>query len=113
LYFIKAHCRTLGAQSSKAWIAAPVIGGCVGLAFVVGVMFLFRRRPAGRTGSHDTNGAEGLYKKPELHADCIPQASRDVEGQAVYEMQGSIPQPSEVAANEVPVQETRHTSMKI
>ncbi|KAJ3454222.1 hypothetical protein MRS44_018116 [Fusarium solani] len=92
-------------HSSMAWIAGPVIGGCVGLALVVGVAFLFRRRLAKRTRPEDAGGPGESYEKPELHADCVAQNPQEAEVQAVYEMQGSIPQPSEMATNEVRSQE--------
>ncbi|KAH7151910.1 hypothetical protein B0J13DRAFT_251505 [Dactylonectria estremocensis] len=79
----------------EAWIAGPVVGGCAGLLLLVGVTYLFRRNRAKRASRED---AGGLYEKPQLHSDCVPRnPPEEAEDPVIYEMQGSIPQPAEMA----------------
>lgn len=75
----------------------------MGLLLLVGGAYLFRRKRAKRASLED---AGGLYEKPQLHSDHIPRnPPEEAEDPVVYEMQGSIPEPVEMAVNEVPARE--------
>lgn len=43
----------------------------MGLALIVGVVFLFRRRLAKRTRPEDAGGPGESHEKSELYADCV------------------------------------------
>ncbi|KAF5672302.1 cell wall protein [Fusarium heterosporum] len=90
-------------ESSKAWIAGPVVGGIIGLVLLLIGAYLFGRRRANRNGVEDRDGSEGRY---QLHSDSMNVSSPE-KGHfpAVHEMHGSTPQPAEMAVNEVPASE--------
>ncbi|KAM5353244.1 hypothetical protein ACJZ2D_016861 [Fusarium nematophilum] len=67
-----------------------------------GSAYLFGRKRSKQASPED---AGGLYEKPQLHSDCIPRNSPEAEDPMIYEMQGSIPQPPEMAINEAPARE--------
>ena len=80
-----------------------MIGGVVGLALLACVAYFFRRR-RGRPTSFDDVG--GLHSKPELHSESVPRRTHGGrQNNAIYEIQSSFPQASEMAANEIPAAE--------
>ncbi|KAF5725135.1 cell surface glycoprotein 1 [Fusarium mundagurra] len=68
-----------------------------------GAVCLFKRKRSQRARPEDTGG---LHEKPQLHSECIPRnPPEEAEGRVIYEMEGWIPQPVEMNANEVPARE--------
>ncbi|KAI5464422.1 hypothetical protein BGZ63DRAFT_451652 [Mariannaea sp. PMI_226] len=88
---------------SRVWIAGPVIGGGVVLAVIFAIIFLLKRR-----AKKPASAPEGswVYTKAELHADCVsPEKPGELEGQELFELDGSTPRPTELSVEQVPASE--------
>ena len=79
--------------TNKAWIAGPVIGAVVGLALILGIIFLLRRRKQGP-----------LAAALEPEAEKVP---KELQAETIHEMEGSSPIDLfvEKPANEFPAKE--------